>query len=186
MSWSGGVLRIRYPRVLRFIVFFFNLRRGVYMKYIANSLSLNMFNVDLAGIGLYIEPLGLSEFCAEIKNSINAIGHKATTDLVNSLCSTNLAPNRVEIKLSDRDELIVVQLLTRLPECKVLTSEELSNMYNNGLIKLLRIKVRIAPLDGKTIAFSNNVDMSADVCRDKIKVTYYGEFTSEALVFDIR
>jgi len=157
------------------------------MKYLTNSISLNMFELNSpTGLGLFVKPQSISEFCSAINTAINAIGHKATTDLVNSLCSTNLAPNRFEIKLSDKDELFVIQLLTRLPEGKVLTSEELSNMYNNGLIKLLRIKVRIAPLDGKTIAFSNNVDMSTTIEREKVSVTYYGEFTSEALVFDIR
>ncbi|MEM4596718.1 MAG: DUF1874 domain-containing protein [Desulfurococcaceae archaeon] len=157
------------------------------MKYLTNSISLNMFELNSPrGLGLFLKPLNLSEFCAEVKNSINAIGHKATTDLINTLCSTDLVPNRIEIKLSDKDELIIIQIMTRLPEGKILSTEEINNLYNNGLIRLLKVKVRIAPLDGKAIAFTNNVDMSTTIEREKVSVTYYGEFTSEALVFDIR
>ncbi|MEM1695139.1 MAG: DUF1874 domain-containing protein [Desulfurococcaceae archaeon] len=114
------------------------------MKYLVNSISLNMFNLSSdVGIKLHVKHMNTEDFCKEIDEATSAIGHQATAQLLMSLCGKQISMNRVEVKINDKDELLVVQLLTRLPEGKVLSFEEIAKLLNNGLIKLLKVRVRI-------------------------------------------
>jgi len=56
---------------------------------------------------------------------INAVGHQSTAELLSQLLDMPIEMNRIEIKLERGDELIVFQLMVRLPEGKVYTKEEL-------------------------------------------------------------
>ncbi|ARM76376.1 STIV orfB116 family protein [Acidianus manzaensis] len=123
-------------------------------KYLVNAFSLNMLPDDNeAWYRLYIKRLSTKEFCDEIKSNVkNAIGHQSTIDLVNQLCNMNLTPNRIEIHLefADPDDdsleswknvLYVIQVSLRLQEGKVLSTEELERLLNEGKIKLLKIEI---------------------------------------------
>jgi len=59
---------------------------------------------------------------------ISAIGHASTSDLLSKLLGTTIPTNRISVKISKDDQLIVFQLLTRLPEGAVLTEAELSQL----------------------------------------------------------
>lgn len=115
------------------------------MKYLVNALSLSMFNLNVdLDIGLYVKQMTPTDFCREIDDSvISAIGHQATAQLISTLCSKQVNTNRVEVKLNDKDELLVIQLLTRLPEGKILSADEIMELMSGGLVKLLKIKVSI-------------------------------------------
>jgi len=58
----------------------------------------------------------------------SAVGHQGTADILSSLLGVTVPMNRVTLKLGKGDILVVFQLLTRLEEGKVLTSEELEKL----------------------------------------------------------
>lgn len=115
-------------------------------KYLVNAFSLNMLHVSLAPHAYRLEVIELheNEFCEQIDNAtVNAVGHQATTDLINSICSTKLVPNRVDIKLRDGDVLLVVQVLERLPEGKILSYDEIKKLLKNNKVKFIKLRLNI-------------------------------------------
>lgn len=102
-----------------------------------------MFNIfNEMKIILDIKRLSTKEFCEKIKEGyISAIGHQGTIDLINSLCKTSFTMNRAEIKLSPNDELLMIQLRTRLPEGKVLTEPELQDLINKKMVEFYHVRV---------------------------------------------
>jgi len=85
-----------------------------------------------------IDRLDLLEFCTSIylnDEIVNTIGHDSTVRLVNVLCKTNFSKNRIEIKLNRGDMLYIVTIRERLPEGKILTDEELRQMYRDGKVE---------------------------------------------------
>lgn len=66
----------------------------------------------------------------------SAIGHEVTASLISQLTGVSIPVNRVAIKMQPGDIAIVFRILTRLPEGKVLTQEELSKVpYEFGILK---------------------------------------------------
>ena len=66
----------------------------------------------------------------------SAIGHEATAALMSHLTKVQIPVNRVAIKMQLGDKAIVFRMLTRLPEGKVLTQEELSQVpYEFGILE---------------------------------------------------
>jgi len=61
-------------------------------------------------------------------NFISAIGHEATSQVISVQLGIQVPTNRINIKLSAGDVLIVYQLLTRLPEGKILGVDEMRQM----------------------------------------------------------
>jgi len=113
-------------------------------RYLANAFSLSMLKIP-ARITLDIKELTPHEFCVEVtnpfENIVNAIGHESTVKLINTMCETDLKANRIMIQLEDWDELLLIQLMTRLEEGKILSKEELEELLNKGLIKFLKVTV---------------------------------------------
>ncbi|MEM4619449.1 MAG: DUF1874 domain-containing protein [Desulfurococcaceae archaeon] len=111
-------------------------------RYLANAFSLSMIKVP-SRVTLDIKELSAREFCIELyrEEIVSAVGHQSTVDLVNKLCNTNFTTSRIMIRLEDWDELILVQLLTRLEEGKILSNKELEEMLSKGLIKFLKVTV---------------------------------------------
>jgi uncharacterized protein YbcI len=69
---------------------------------------------------------------------ISAVGHESTASLLTAILGEDVAYNRVPIKLTDGDAVIVFQLLTRLDEGKVLTQAELWNLkYKFYLVRVV-------------------------------------------------
>jgi len=105
-------------------------------KYLANGFSPAM--LEKLPSSVVIDRLDLLEFCTSIYHNdeiVNAIGHDSTVMLVNVLCKTNFSKNRIEIKLNRGDMLYVVTLKERLPEGKILSDEELRQMYRDGKVE---------------------------------------------------
>ena len=71
---------------------------------------------------------------------INAIGHESTAKLVGELINKELKANRIDIKMEESDTIVVVQLLERLPEGKVLSHDEIMDYYNRGKVKFYRVR----------------------------------------------
>jgi len=94
--------------------------------YISNAFSLSMLTPPTT--------LTVVEASAEdVKNILNqgftsAVGHEATSKIISTQLGIQVPTNRVSIKLSAGDMLIVYQLLTRLPEGKILSEDEMRQM----------------------------------------------------------
>ena len=67
------------------------------------------------------------------------IGHEATAQLLTSLINIPIQFNRKSITLHDGDRLIVLQLMSRLPEGKVLTYEEIKNIKYTFVLVLVHV-----------------------------------------------
>jgi hypothetical protein len=63
-----------------------------------------------------------------IDGFISAVGHESTANLLTQILGLQVYMNRIPIKLEENDILIVFQLMTRIPEGKILTEEELANL----------------------------------------------------------
>jgi hypothetical protein len=103
------------------------------MIYILNSPILTDF-----GIYTY-KPISIEEAKELLQNNefTSAIGHESTAKLLSELLNINIPANRIQVKMSSGDVAIVFQVLTRLPEGKVLTDEELKNIpFRLGLLTM--------------------------------------------------
>jgi hypothetical protein len=89
--------------------------------------------------GMYIfTPLSLSQVIWRlgIYHFVSAIGHEGTANLLSRLTDVSIPVNRVPIKMTVGDMAIVFRLLTRLPEGKVLSEEELKQLpYEFGMLR---------------------------------------------------
>ena len=108
-------------------------------KYLANAFSLSMLS-NLPAT-LRVEELSAEAFCQEAKNATSAIGHQGTAQVLSTLCGFNIPVNRVSIQLSRGEEVLVFQLLERLPEGKVLGAQEVQELVTQGKAKFLRVTV---------------------------------------------
>ena len=109
------------------------------MIYLANGFSPSM--LTRLPLDVEFKEIDKSEFCEAVKHSVNSIGHSGTVDLINKLCGTDLKMNRISIKADVSDEIVIVLLTTRLEEGKVLSSEEIEQMYTEGKVKLLKATI---------------------------------------------
>jgi len=104
--------------------------------YLANAFSLSMLTppTTIKVVEASVE---------DVKNILNqgfvsAIGHEATAQVITTQLSIPVPTNRVSIKLQDGDILIVFQLLTRLPEGKILTEAEMRQVPSKWYIVTLQ------------------------------------------------
>jgi len=104
--------------------------------YIANAFSLSMIREDKAGEQnalLEVRDLGknISKVKKLIENSenvVSAVGHESTAKLLSELLKMEIKADRKSIKIRHGDGVIVFQLIQRLPEGKILSTEELQNL----------------------------------------------------------
>jgi len=69
---------------------------------------------------------------------VSVIGHKSTADVISQLTGIDIPVNRVELKLTTSDKLVVFQILTRLPEGVILSKEEVDKIPHKWyLVELL-------------------------------------------------
>jgi hypothetical protein len=67
---------------------------------------------------------------------ISAVGHEGTASLMSRLTGISITANRIAVKMQVGDQAVVFRVLTRLPEGKILTSEELQTIpYEFGLLR---------------------------------------------------
>ena len=97
--------------------------------YLANAFSLNMLDFNNENeLTIKIEKKISEEMVKEIlskQNFVSAIGHESTARLISKKLGIEVPANRIQIKAKKGDKIVVLQLLQRLPEGKVLTEEEL-------------------------------------------------------------
>ena len=90
-----------------------------YVSYLANALSLQMFDLSQS-TDLHIFPMSIGsvrEFSRDGIKFESAIGHPDTAAVVSDLVGQEVEARRISIKLTDDDMLIVAQLVGgRLPE----------------------------------------------------------------------
>ena len=115
------------------------------MIYIANGFSPAMLSKPPADVEF--KEVDKDEFCEAVTKGINTIGHQGTIDLVNSLCGTNLKMNRISIRADIGDQIYIVLVTVRLEEGKVLSKEEITKMYEEGKVKLVKAKIYGAVLE---------------------------------------
>ena len=69
---------------------------------------------------------------------VSAIGHAATADFLGALLDIEVPVARVRVELEPGDRALVVRVMERLPEGKVLTREEMSAIrYELGVMTRL-------------------------------------------------
>jgi hypothetical protein len=72
---------------------------------------------------------------------VSAVGHPSTAAVMSTLLGLPVEANRVSITLGVGDVLIVFQLQVRLEEGKILSSEEVQDLYNRGLASFVVVEV---------------------------------------------
>lgn len=58
---------------------------------------------------------------------VSAIGHQASATLLTQLLAIDIPVNRVSVTMQTGDQALILRLLQRLPEGKVLTEHEMKN-----------------------------------------------------------
>jgi len=69
---------------------------------------------------------------------ISAIGHEATSQIISVQTGIQVPTNRISIQLKTGDTLVVFQLLTRLPEGKILGVDEMKGIPSKWYIVTLQ------------------------------------------------
>ena len=97
------------------------------MLYLANAFSLSMLGTRRAIVD--VQEIDLERARYEVSKGFeSAVGHESTAKVMSALLGVEVPARRVAIKLLPGDTLLVFQLLTRLPEGKVLTEEEIKEL----------------------------------------------------------
>jgi len=73
---------------------------------------------------------------------VSAVGHEGTAALLTVLTGVEVPVQRRQIILQPHDEILIVQILTRLPEGKVLSASELKQLWDEGKVQILLVCVR--------------------------------------------
>ena len=108
--------------------------------FLANAFSLNMLKKSASLTVKEISIDVVKELLAD--GFVSAIGHEGTAQILSEILQIYPIPvNRVPIKLEHGDTVIVFQLMTRLPEGKILTREELQQLVQQGQAKFYRVRV---------------------------------------------
>jgi len=71
---------------------------------------------------------------------VSAVGHESTARLLSELLGAEIKPNRIFVDMELGDEALAIQFLERIPEGKVLSKEELEELYKQGKIVFRLIK----------------------------------------------
>jgi len=110
------------------------------MIYLANAFSLNMLFKPNAIIGVREMPIRAIKQIIEDEFT-SAIGHESTAKLLSKILGVEVPVNRVKIILNENDSLIVFQLTERLPEGKILSDEEIGQLFLRGKAKFFIVTV---------------------------------------------
>jgi hypothetical protein len=110
--------------------------------YLANAFSLGMLTTRKTT--LYVEEVDEAtavNVIATMKSKgelISAVGHESTAKILTEICGVEIESNRIPIKLQPKDVVIIFQLIDRLPEGKILTSDEIRALkYKFYLVKVV-------------------------------------------------
>ena len=112
------------------------------MNYLLNAFSLNMLPKDVSAL-IKVKELRPDEWSEKVKSSefVNAIGHKATAELVNEMTGLEIKPNRIDVKFKKGDVAFVIQVGFRLQEGQVLNKEEMLELYEEGKLRFFEVQL---------------------------------------------
>ncbi|MGC9059545.1 MAG: STIV orfB116 family protein [Candidatus Aenigmatarchaeota archaeon] len=98
-------------------------------RYLLNTLTVPI-NFDKYKEGVIkLEVIDRATACKELKEGFeSAIGHSATADIIKQLCGVEVPVERKSIFFEEGDEGIHFFLKERLPEGKILTTEEIEKL----------------------------------------------------------
>jgi hypothetical protein len=100
---------------------------GVMTLYLANAFSLGM--LEGGETTLKVREISVDEATKHLLLGFKSVvGHEVTAKVLSTLLNVKVDFNREAIKLRAGDMVIVFQLLTRLPEGKTLTEEEMQKL----------------------------------------------------------
>jgi len=94
--------------------------------YISNAFSLSMLTGPATIKVFEVTVFDVKDIIKD--GFVSAIGHEATAKIISTQLGVQVPVNRISIKLTSGDVLVVYQLLTRLPEGKVLNEEEMKQV----------------------------------------------------------
>jgi hypothetical protein len=93
---------------------------------LANAFSLSMLPMSSAETILRVKEVGIEEIKELLaKGFESAVGHESTAAFLTKLLGIEVKAERKQITIDTNTVLVVFQLLSRLPEGRVLTEEEL-------------------------------------------------------------
>jgi hypothetical protein len=93
---------------------------------LANAFSLSMLPMSSAETILRVKEVGIEEVKELLAGGFeSAIGHESTAAFLTKLLGIEVKAERKQITIDTNTVLVVFQLLSRLPEGRVLTEEEL-------------------------------------------------------------
>ena len=93
--------------------------------YLASAFSLAMLPTKRSEVE--VEEVDSLEKVKELaRDSVSVVGHESTARFLSQLLSMPIQASRVAITLGEGDEVLVFQLLSRLPEGKILSEQELA------------------------------------------------------------
>jgi hypothetical protein len=96
------------------------------MVYVSNSFALSMLSWPA---DIRVEPASLDEVREGLAGGFtSAVGHEATARVFSTLLGVEVPVNRVQLRLNLGELLYVGQVMTRLPEGRVLSQEELAQV----------------------------------------------------------
>ena len=108
------------------------------MRYVLSSLVMPCSDEEFI---LHCKKVDLDEAREFVKEDfISAVGHESTAQLLSELLGVEIKPNRIFVDMKEGDEALAVQFLERVQEGKILTKEELEEMFRSGKIVFRRIK----------------------------------------------
>jgi len=96
------------------------------MRYLANAFSLSMLPSNAIITVTSPSEEEVKEFLRE--GFVSAVGHTATAEIIKELTGISVPVNRAPIALKEGDEVLVLQILKRLEEGKVLSSSEMRQL----------------------------------------------------------
>ena len=109
--------------------------------YITNAFSLNMLK-NPSEATIHISEIDIEQVKELLSGEfISAIGHESTAKVLSELLGVEIKPNRIQIKVEYGDDLVVFQLMTRIPEGKVLSVEELQQLIEKGEAKFYYVEI---------------------------------------------
>ncbi|MEM3488155.1 MAG: DUF1874 domain-containing protein [Nitrososphaerota archaeon] len=96
--------------------------------YLASAFALGMIEEPIALLKVVRIDVEDAQRWLRVSKYVSIVGHESTANLMSTLLSLPVSVNRANIKLKRGDRVIVFQIMTRLPEGKVLSEEELKSI----------------------------------------------------------
>jgi hypothetical protein len=101
------------------------------MLYLGNAFSISMLSSILDSekeTNIKVKEVDLETAKEIIRNAnefTSAVGHPSTADVMTQMLGTEVKPNRIQLQLKHGDQLLILQILVRLEEGRVLNADEI-------------------------------------------------------------